>query len=101
MNTDLPDLYARVCAKRPELGFVYLRHDGACWTTGKTVYCDSTAAALILARWVDALPIHVSMQRTFNKEWCVSSWCGEDEFEHFGPTPIEALAAFYLGQESA
>ena len=100
---NIPDLYARVVAKRPELGFVYLRHDGACWTTGKTIYCDSTAAALILALWVEALPGAAWLGRTTTP---VHGWrvCYRNDrsettsYDLVRFSPIEALAAFYLGE---
>ena len=103
--TNLPDLYYRVCAKRPELAVTYLRHDGACWTTGKTVYCDSTAAAMILARWVEALPVHHVIAQVLENKWEVYELGIGGDYQFSGrdytATPIEALAAFYLGQESA
>lgn len=120
---NLPDIYARVCAVRPELA-VYDKHRSVLtWADGQPAFrvgfvvrdsegkvsdadClrfidDETAAALILARWVEALPFHVSLQLTFGsdgKEWRVSGWIGEDECDRYGATPIEALAAFYLGE---
>ena len=98
---NLPSLYARVCAKRPELAFVYLRHDGACWTTGKTIYCDSTVAALILPRWLEALPVHAGLMRGLdnpkgNPRWYVD---GPQHLHPCADTPIEALAAFYLVEQ--
>lgn len=116
MTTDLPTMYAAVCAKRPELAVVFDRGEGC---TQRLVYVhggwqletyygeerqcidfvlEETAAALILARWVEALPQHHELNHLVDREtarWCVSgihSNCAVRD------TPIAALAAFYLGE---
>lgn len=66
-------------------------------------YPESHAAAMILARWLEALPVGVMLRRRINNArhvWTVQGFpSSSDCFD--GTTPIEALAAFYLGQESA
>lgn len=126
-TTDLPDLYTRVVAKRPELAvhtscpdpnhFTWLpcelqhNHNGdGLWRLHEVdhehgaayamfdPYPEEFAAALILARWVVALPpLHTLCH--FWEGWEVHETTG-GEYRASGrpwsPTPIEALAAFYL-----
>jgi len=112
---NLPDLYARVCAVRPELavdaddGPWTLAHSGTEWdwlcnSIDDDVWrcedlSDSHAAALILARWVEALPdgshLMVCGSVTSNRGWTI--YPSIRELDYY-PTPIEALAAFYLGE---
>jgi len=112
---NLHDLYARVCAKRPDLavdaddGPWTLAHAGTEWdwlchSIDDDVWrcddlSDTHAAALILARWVEALP-ESSMLYRDKDLWRVvqmrlpfSKNCDGP----FAASPIEALAAFYLG----
>ena len=114
MSTDLPTLYAAVCAKRPELAVMSI---GA---TGVRMYYDAEylgwywddpapkhigdrfAAALILARWVEALPVGFLLyQRTpgvWECDWINDIWDDTIPPKNIGPTPLAALAAFYLGE---
>ncbi len=107
--TNLPDLYARVVAKRPELaaslayqtifdaeddkpamcGWFWYQSEGM----GLHVRAD-LAAALILAKWVEALPVGKELYHAENYDngeprW----WVGATASEH---TPLEALAAFWM-----
>lgn len=111
---NLHDLYARVTAKRPELaveaddGPWTLAHDGTEWdwlchSIDDVLWrcedvSDSTAAALILARWVEALPdgshLMVRGRVPSNRGWTI--YPSSQELDYY-TTPIEALAAFYLG----
>ena len=109
--TNLPDLYARVVAKRPELAVEGLERYGThdmpvdVWLHFGTLAEDSTAAALILARWVEALPVHHVLAQVLENKWEVYELGIGGDYQFSGrdytATPIEALAAFYLGQESA
>lgn len=129
---NLPDLYARVVAKKPDLAVDSLEyHDDqgvAFWTldlygleledddpaeawkdedeTTKgacSILPNQAAAALILARWVEALPVRHSLDHhpasnRESEEWQVR-WYTDDRRPACGPcatTPLEALAAFYL-----
>jgi len=111
---NLPDLYARVCAVRPELAVMWLGTSTnmwvedhppiTVWTYGPTpasrrLMLDGHAAALILARWVEALPdgshLMVCGSVTSNRGWTI--YPSIRELDYY-PTPIEALAAFYLGE---
>lgn len=116
---NLPDLYARVVAKRPELAVKNLQTSTNVWTEDQppiTVWIygwtpkssdpimDHFAAALILAKWVEALPVrhgldHHPADNRESEDWQVCWYtpysrtgCGSCE-----ATPLEALAAFYLG----
>lgn len=112
---NLPDLYNRVNAKRPDLAVPCLEHK-PCWCgcgprwilsrhLGSTDYLeDVDAAALILARWVEALPVnhHLSYDMNDGKQrvWRVFRLReASSRFEACPDrtTPLEALAAFYLG----
>jgi hypothetical protein len=108
--TNLPDLYSRVVAKRPELAVPHLAYDpvphwrdtvprGWCFH-GDYAYpeSDETAAALILAKWVEALPEHVALERV-NDTWWVYH-IARERGRRVGPTPLEALAAFWLECEA-
>ena len=101
---NLPETYAAVCAKRPELAVESLK-----WTEGHTTFywlfeCilvqEEVAAAMILARWVEALPVYHVLAQMLDKQWQVyelgigGDYTGNGSDLH--PTPIEALAAFYL-----
>ena len=104
---NLPALYAAVCAKRPELAVDGLTHkDCSCrvcgprWTLtapGSIGYPnDVIVSALILARWVEALPEWCDVTRVNN-----DTASGEQRWSaglSEGPTPLEALAAYYLGE---
>ena len=111
---NLPALYAAVCAKRPELAASVLyqtvidAHDekpavcGWFWhpasDVGFHVHAD-LAAALILARWVEALPCGVCLVHGFGTGSAVQWWIRLDEGTCCTPvsrTPLEALAAYYL-----
>jgi hypothetical protein len=101
--TNLPDLYSRVVAKRPELAVERLRTlEVLIPKSTQTVswwYCwrgvgSGTAAALILAKWVEALPVGKELYHAENYDngeprWWVGATASE-------PTPLEALAAFWL-----
>lgn len=99
---NLPDIYARVCAARPELAVKTLNHYVRTWWYRGDAEGNDTAAALILARWVEALPVGFLLyQRTPNVwecDWINDIWDDTAPPKHIGPTPIEALAAFYLGE---
>lgn len=103
---NLPDLYNRVTAKRPELAvkdltppipgvrsYLLLPNFLADDTDG-----DSISAALILAKWVEALPDGSNLMVRGNipsdRRWTVYPSFPELDYYH---TPLEALAAFYLG----
>ena len=114
---NLPDIYARVCAVRPELAVKWLGRSTNTWADDHppiTVWIygpspatsramlDDHAAALILARWVEGLPVgFVLYQRSTNVwecDWINDIWYEDNPPKYIGPTPIEALAAFYLGE---
>ena len=121
--TNLPSLYARVVAKRPDLAVKIDRGEGCeqriergwdAWQYN-TYYgddrqivnftSDEIAAALILARWVEALPVNHHLSYDMNddeqKVWRVFKLHEASGRFEAGPdrnTPIEALAAFYLGE---
>ncbi len=110
---NLPALYAAVCAKRPELEVKIDRGEGCeqriergwdAWQynthygDGRQITnftSDEIAAALILARWVEALPVGLCLANETPRMWGVD---GNGTQYAFRPTPIEALAAYYLGQ---
>ena len=122
--TNLPSLYARVVAKRPDLAVKWLGRSTNTWADDHppiTVWIygpspatsramlDDHAAALILARWVEALPEEAWLGRptTPVHGWrvCYRNKRAETTYDLvcFSPieqSPIEALAAFYLGQET-
>jgi hypothetical protein len=107
--TNLPDLYARVTAKRPELAVMELTRGCVNWCIddGNLTYfdvLDETAAALILARWVEALPEmawlghcgqpHVGWRVNYRKP--AATYPETVWFSPVEDTPLEALAAFWL-----
>ena len=113
---NLPELYNRVTAKRPEVGasvvyshIIDVRDGGPpIWgwfwevSDGMGVHVHhSIAAALILARWVEALPdwSHLMVRGRFpsNRGWTI--YPSSQELDYYS-TPIEALAAFYLGENT-
>lgn len=110
---NLPALYAAVCAKRPDLAVksmgivpVMLYYSETCfgwyWDDDSLQHLrhvnHRVAAALILARWVEALPSCVCLQRSLDGWRCSSiASCGMmPSVRH--STPLEALAAYYLGE---
>jgi len=104
---NLPDLYNRVVAKRPDLAVPFLEHcpdddpnDNHPWIgENNDLITETTAAALILARWVEALP-ESSMLYRDKDQWRVVQMCLPFSKNYSGPfaaSPLEALAAFYLG----
>ena len=98
---DLPSLYAAVCAKRPDLAVEGLRRKGCDWYQGCMYESDRIAAALILARWVEALPCGVCLVHGFGTGSAVQWWIRLDEGTCCTPvsrTPLEALAAYFLGE---
>lgn len=106
MTTDLPTLYAAVCAKRPELAVPSLTVDTnpPGWSLCGSWCGEHFAAALILSRWVEALPTrcslhHLEADHARPEEWQVRN-LNQSEWLRipYAPTPLEALAAFYLGE---
>ena len=96
---NLPDIYARVCAARPELAVKTLNHYVRTWWYRGDAEGNDTAAALILARWVEALPHNRGIHHG-DRGWSISR-CDDDgrwNCECIASTPIESLAAFYLGE---
>jgi hypothetical protein len=98
--TNLPDLYSRVVAKRPELAVDELVYDD-CWeVTGNGCLCvvvkTETAAALILAKWVEALPKHNGLMRGMDDPEGNPTWYVGGVVVICKPNPLEALAAFWL-----
>ena len=111
---NLPDLYARVVAKRPELAvkwhiderfvlvhrndqhfiwWTYRRDDGVwCCTTVD----DPDAADKILAKWVKALPVRIALVHEAATAWGVD---GNGMVYPNRPTPLEALAVLWLGYQ--
>lgn len=100
---NIPDLYARVCAVRPELAVPMLKIDTSPpgWSLCGSWCGEHFTAALILARWVEALPELICIHKR-SYGWVV----GRGGSAHscppplIAPTPIEALAAFYLGEKA-
>ena len=117
--TNLPSLYARVVAKRPDLAVEGLAYE-ACWCgCGERWHLNDDGHVeypkikrvedSILARWVEALPEEAWLGRptTPVHGWrvCYRNKRAETTYDLvcFSPieqSPIEALAAFYLGQET-
>lgn len=98
---NLPETYAAVCAKRPELAVDELFYD-ECWeVSGNGCLClvvkTETAAALILARWVEALPdgMHLVVRGSFSYERRWTVYPSFPELDYYS-TPLEALAAYWL-----
>lgn len=100
---NLPDLYNRVVAKRPELAVPNVTHKADWWYGKVCGLSPHIAAALILARWVEALPeghwlAHVPPSSAIPGGWRV--WQSTKNGYNVAPlrsTILEALAAFYLG----
>lgn len=122
--TNLPDLYSRVVAKRPELaaslayqtifdaeddkpamcGWFWYQSEGM----GLHVRAD-LAAALILAKWDEAMPVNHARYKVTTPDGTVVHVVarvafGDCETEVFElaarPTPLEALAAFWVECEA-
>lgn len=104
---NLPDLYNRVVAKRPDLAVKDLTPpipgERSYWLLPNFLADDtdgeSITSALILARWVEALP-ESSMLYRDKDQWRVVQMCLPFSKNYSGPfaaSPLEALAAFYLG----
>ena len=112
---NLPETYAAVCAKRPELAVAWLGRSTNIWVDDHppiTVWIygptpatsramlDGHAAALILARWVEALPVYRVLAQMLHDKWQVfemgigGDYTGNGADLH--PTPLEALAAYWL-----
>jgi hypothetical protein len=107
--TNLPDLYSRVTAKRPDLavnrrvfGDMSLeyqhQHGGWCFVTDNVRVSqyldDTTAASLILAKWVEALPMYHALCHNYGGwEVCELGFYSD---HNRTCTPLEALAAFWL-----
>ncbi len=104
---NLPDLYARVVAKRPELAVEGLTYESCfCGKCGlrwhlREDWClsypkDHRVSEMILARWVEALPIHAGVVRGMDQDnhsrWYVD---GPRHIYDCCDTPLEALAAFW------
>lgn len=109
--TNLPDLYSRVVAKRPELAVMSIGAPGVrmyydaeylgwYWDDPAPKHIgDRFAAALILAKWVEALPCGVCLVHGFGTGSAVQWWLRLDEGTCCTPvsrTPLEALAAYWL-----
>lgn len=117
---NLPELYARVVAKRPDLAvredswsLTYFGEDAWDWTQSVGIdliwRCEEVsgqiAAALILARWVEAMPVNHHLSHDASDEGDMKTWAVyalATDMCRFVPsspadTPLEALAAFYLG----
>jgi hypothetical protein len=101
--TNLPDLYARVVAKRPELAVKELEYRVGYWQLDDNDYNSflidpHTAASLILAKWVEMLPVNYVLAR-HTDGWEVAEnfyndvqWSPKDPH----PIPLEALASYWL-----
>ena len=102
---NLPYLYARVVAKRPELAVDGLNRPDPGkepWLLDFLLVTPSLAAALILAKWVEALPCGVCLVHGFGTGSAVKWWPRLDDGTCCTPmsrTPLEALAAFWLEYE--
>jgi hypothetical protein len=103
--TNLPDLYARVVSKRPELAVKELEYRVGYWQLDDNDYNSflidpHTAAALILAKWVEALPKHNGLMRGMDDPEGNPTWYVGGVVVICKPNPIEALAAFWLECEA-
>jgi hypothetical protein len=109
--TNLPDLYSRVVAKRPELAVKELTYrifdEGlpGYWFALDAWECASQipeyqAASLILAKWVEALPKHNGLMRGMDDPEGNPTWYVGGVVVICKPNPIEALAAFWLECEA-
>ena len=105
---NLPDLYARVVAKRPELAVKDLTPPipgvRSYWLLPNFLADDtdgdSISSALILAKWVEALPFNHALVREDTNALLLPKWYIDGHANRWrGNTPLEALAAFYLGDE--
>ena len=98
---NLPDLYARVCAVRPELAVKSLARDLSVYSDDM-LDPDGPIADSILAKWIKALPEGMCLARVqmthSGEAWIVAQDMNDDTSAFIGPNPIEALAAFYLGE---
>jgi len=100
---DLPTLYAAVCAKRPELAVPNVMRLDDYWMlldgNSQWELYESQAAALILAKWVEALPdgSHLMVRGNIPSERRWTVYPSFPELDYY-PTPLEAIAAFYLGE---
>ena len=103
---NLAETYAAVCAKRPDLAVEGLRRLVGYWYRGSMCEVENTAASLILARWVEALPQYTWLGHDGDplNGWKVRGLSDGDNYEIIivmidaKPTPLEALAAYYLGE---
>ena len=97
---DLPEIYARVCAVRPELAVKSLARDLSVYRA-EMLTEDGPIADAIIAKWVKALPVHAELVLGMdnpkdNPRWYVD---GPQHLYPCADTPIEALAAFYLEEQ--
>jgi hypothetical protein len=106
---DLAVVYEKIVAKRPELAAKWTDRHGDTWTlthgTGEWWFrCsewprhqhhrdDETAAALILAHWLAALPSLSHLVRSRQGTWFVTGGNFLAMSEH--TEPLAALAAFW------
>jgi len=106
---NLPSLYARVVAKRPELAVENIGRRGSILRMSADVWLhfgvfaeEETIASLILAKWVEALPVGHWLHHAHRPDLAQPCWrvCITTEtqwiYGTFEPTPIEALAAFWM-----
>ena len=108
---DLPELYNSVTTKRPDLWVksmgivpVKLYYSETCfgwyWDDDSLQHLrhvnHRVASALILARWVDALPDKHALTKLVSDSWAVWTFSTQPTVEGIRPTPLEALAAYYL-----
>jgi hypothetical protein len=111
--TNLPDLYARVVAKRPELAVKNLRTSTIEWEddslpitvwiygwTPKTsdAILDQYAHGMIFARWAEAMPEGTALCCNKKAAWYV--FTASKYALAARPTPLEALAAFWMECEA-
>lgn len=106
---NLPALYAAVCAKRPELAVHALHHckgrKKEYWVFLGMWIHERPAATMIFDRWFKDLP---AGRRLYMNDGDMGGmpgprrWIVEDHYEgsYWGlhDTPLEALAAYYLGE---